>query len=175
MGQLSMYDEGTGEAPGLRIFFTNFVFAIWFALGTFLCAALHPWVGIAYLAVAVSLVTVVMRKLVCTNCHYYGKWCPSGWGKLASLLFSKGDEARFHNSIGVKMAPAVYGLLALVPLVLGTTATVLSSEQREVRIGAIVLLLLVTFYSAWISRRKSCAKCRMQSVCPGSAARRDPL
>ena len=170
MDSLNMYEQGPEEAPGLRVFFSNFLFALWFAVGTFLCAALHPYIGLAYLIVAMSMVTVVMRKLVCTNCWYYGKWCSTGWGKLASLMFSKGDESKFRTSIGVRMAPAVYGLLALVPLVLGTIAVIISPEQREVRIAALVGLVAVTFYSGYIARKKTCSTCRMNEHCPGSAA-----
>jgi hypothetical protein len=112
---------------------------------------------------------VVLRKLVCTNCYYYGKRCASGWGKLSALMFKQGDIERFNDSVGVKLAPAIYGLLTLVPLVLGTIAAV--RDFSVVKVIVLAALLLLGFYSGAISRNKSCSQCKMRDYCRGSLAK----
>jgi hypothetical protein len=113
------------------------------------------------------MVFVVLRKLVCTNCYYYGKWCGMGWGKLAALFFKRGSIDNFSRSIGIKLAPLTYGLLSLIPLVLGIIAAI--REFTIPRVSVLVLLFLVSFYSGAVSRGKACRNCKMRTICPGAA------
>jgi hypothetical protein len=62
-------------------------------------------------------------------------------------MLSRGDVSRFSKSTAVKFAPVVYRLLSLIPLALGIVAVVSSDEDRFVRIGALVLLLVVSFFA----------------------------
>ena len=161
--------------PGLEQFskkgavIGNLVMAAWIALGTIACWFLSPIVAWVYLAVGASMVWVVLRRLVCVNCYYYGKWCAMGWGKLAALFFKKGDVEKFSTSIGVKMAPVVYGLLSLIPVVLLIVA--LFDLVSAPRIIVLVLLVGVSAYSAIVNRKKTCAQCKMRFICPGSAVK----
>jgi hypothetical protein len=142
--------------------------AIWIATGTAACWFLHPIIAWVYLAVALIMVGVVLRKLVCTNCYYYGKWCSLGWGKLAALFFKAGDMEKFSKSIGVKLAPPTYGLLSLIPIVLVIVSIVL--EFTVAKIIVLAVLLLVSVYSAFLSRKRGCANCKMKLACPGSVS-----
>src|SRR4030042_1064990 len=79
-----LYEQGAEEYPKSQILLGNLVMILWIGLGTAACWFLYPLAGRVYLVVAVTLVFLVLRWLVCTNCYYYGKWCPIGWGKRAS-------------------------------------------------------------------------------------------
>lgn len=162
-------EEGIDEYPKSTIIIGNLIMLMWIALGTVACYFFNHTVAWIFLGVALLLVYVVLRGLVCTNCYYHDKWCSAGWGKLTALLFKQGNIENFNNSIGVKLAPAIYGLLTLVPLVLGT----ISAVQHFSAVKPVVLtaLLLMGFYSGTINRKKACAKCRMRRYCRGSAVK----
>ena len=162
-------EEGLEEYPRWLVITGNLLMLLWIGLGTAACYFFNHIAAWIYLVVALLLVFVVLRKLVCTNCYYYGKRCASGWGKLASLMFKKGSIEAFNDSIGVRLAPAVYGLLTLVPLVLGTIAAVRDFSVAKPRVLA--ALLLIGFYSGTIGRRRSCAQCKMRQYCKGSLAK----
>jgi hypothetical protein len=162
-------EEGLEEYPRSTVIAGNLVMLFWIALGTVACYFFNHIAAWIFLAVALLLVFVVLRKLVCTNCYYYDKWCAAGWGKLSALMFKKGDIETFNDSIGVKLAPVIYGLLTLVPLVLGTIAAVQHfSTAKPIVLAA---LLLLGFYSGTLSRRKTCAQCKMSRYCRGSAVK----
>jgi hypothetical protein len=162
-------EEGLEEYPRSTVIAGNLIMLGWIALGTVACYFLNRIAAWIFLAVALLLVFIVLRKLVCTNCYYYGKWCATGWGKLSALMFKKGNIETFNDSVGVKLAPAIYGLLTLLPLVLGTIAAV--RHFSVVKPIVLAALLLLGFYSGTLSRRKSCAQCKMSHYCSGSAVK----
>jgi len=167
--KVEFYEQGLEEYPKLGILLGNFVMLLWIALGTIACWFLYPLVAWIYLAFAIIMVFAVLRKLVCTNCYYYDKWCCTGWGKLSALFFKKGDIKKFSSSYGLKLAPLAYGLLTLIPLI----SVVISLTQGFTipKIVVLILLLLISFYSGTINRKKTCAKCKMRLICPGSAVK----
>jgi hypothetical protein len=167
-GKIDIFKQGLEEHPKTTVILGNLVMALWIALGTIACWLLYPLIGWIYLAAALIMVGVVLRKLVCTNCYYYGKWCGLGWGKLAALFFKEGDMEKFSTSIGVKLAPITYGLLSLIPIVLVVISIVM--EFTAFKVVVLALLLLVSFYSGFLSRKKGCANCKMKLACPGSVS-----
>ena len=167
-GNVDIYEQGLEEHPRTTIILVNLVMALWIASGTIAGWFLHPLIGWIYLAVALLMVGVVLRKLVCTNCYYYGKWCGTGWGKLSALFFKEGEMERFGQSVGVKLAPLTYGLLSLIPLVLIIISIV--QEFTVFKIVVLAVLLLVSVYSGFLSRKKGCQNCKMKLTCPGSVS-----
>ena len=167
--ELKIYEQGVEEYPKAGIFFGNFVMLLWIAAGTFGCWFLSPLAAWIYLAFAIIMVGIVLRKIVCKNCYYYDKWCCLGWGKLSALLFKKGKIEDFSKSTGIKIAPFTYGLLTLIPLVLIIIS--LFQEFTVLKIVVLFFLLLVSFYSGTISRKKTCAMCKMRLICPGYAVK----
>ena len=89
---------------------------------------------------------------------------------LTALFFKNGDIKKFNTSIGQKLAPITYGLLTLVPLVLIIIS--LFQEFTVLKIAILVFLLLVSFYSGAINRKKTCAMCKMRLICPGCAVKK---
>ena len=166
---IDMHEPGLEQYPKSSAVIANLVMAALIALGTIACWFFSPVAAWIYLAIGVLMVWVVMRRLVCVNCYYYGKWCVTGWGKLAALFFKKGDIDKFSTSIGVKIAPIVYGLISAIPIILLIVAMV--SQFSVPRIVVLVLLVGISAYSAVINRKKTCAKCKMRLICPGWAVK----
>ena len=164
-----IFEEGLEEYPKAGMILGHLVMIIWIALGTIASWFLAPLAAWIYLAVAIVIVYIVLRKLVCTNCYYHDKWCGMGWGKLSALFFKKGNMEKFDTSIGIKLAPITYGLLSLIPII----CIVISIVQGFIvfKIIVLLLLLLVSAYSGFFSRKKGCANCKMRLACPGSAAK----
>ena len=167
--EVEIYQGGLEEYPKPSIALANLSIVLWIALGTVACWFWQPLAAWVYLAAAVIMTGFVMRKLVCTNCYYYGRWCCMGWGKLSAMLFSKGSIDRFRGSIGIRIAPLFYALLILVPLIIVIIALVQGYTVPKVVV--LVLLLLVSLYSGFLSRKRSCSRCKMKTLCPGSAAK----
>ncbi|OQX20971.1 MAG: hypothetical protein BWK75_04200 [Candidatus Altiarchaeales archaeon A3] len=167
--EIKLYEPGLEEYPKSGIIVGNFMMILWIALGTIACYFFHPLIALVYFAFAIMMVFVVLRKLVCTNCYYYGKRCSIGWGKLSALFFKKGDIEKFSTSIGIKLAPLTYGLLTLVPIVLIIISII--QEFTIPKITVMIFLLLISFYSGAISRKKSCENCKMRLICPGCAVK----
>lgn len=166
---MRLYEQGTEESPITQIIFGNIMMLAWIAIGTISCWFIHPVIALFYLSFAIIMVFIVLRKLVCTNCYYYGKRCSIGWGKLSAMLFSRGNIEKFSTCTGVKVAPLTYGLLTLIPLALCIVALI--EEVTLARIIVLMLLLAISAYSGSIGRKKSCVNCKMKLICPGNASK----
>jgi hypothetical protein len=166
--EMRIYKQGLETFPLSRVIFGNVLMLIWMGLGTIACWFVLPVVAWIYLAAAIIMIFVVLRKLVCKNCYYYGKQCALGWGKVSALFFSPGSIEEFSSCAGIKAAPITYGLLTLIPLVLCIIALV--QAVTVLKIAVLVLLLAVSVYSGAISRKVACTNCKMRLICPGSAA-----
>lgn len=163
---VSVCEDGLEEYPLPVVLFGNFMMLLWIGLGTLACYFLSPVAAWVYLGVSLVTVFIVLRGAVCTRCYYYGKRCHIGWGKLASLFFKKGKIEELNDCIGAKAAPAVYGLLSLVPLALGTISAIM--DFSVIKIIVLVVLLSIGFYSGAISRKSACAECKMRGYCRGA-------
>lgn len=162
-------EKGIEEFPKPTVIFGNFMMISWIGVGAAACYLFYPLAAWIYIAFAFVMVYVILRKLVCMNCYYYGKRCALGWGKLSALLFKKGHVEDFADAAGLKLAAPTYGLLTLVPLVLVIVSIVKSFSIGKIAMAA--LLLLISVYSGFISRKKTCGECKMKFICPGSAAK----
>ncbi len=166
--ETKIYEAGIEECSKPGIMFGNLVMIVWIALGAFALSILSPIIAIIYALFAVIMIVFVLRKLLCTNCYYYGKWCHIGWGKLATLFFKKGDQSKFKTSIGQKVAPVTYGILTLLPLLI----LIFSMFQQFsfLKLGIFIGILIVGGYSGGIARKKACNECKMKLNCPNCAA-----
>jgi len=171
-GEVKIYEQGCEQYGMGQIIFGNAAMLVWIGLGTACCWFFQHFYHIAawlYLAAALSMVFVVLRRVVCVNCYYYGKRCPIGWGQLAALMFRQGSMDRFAASIGVKLAPMTYGLLSLIPIVFCIVAMVQDFQVAQPIV--LVLLIAISAYSGAASRKKSCVNCKMRLMCPGAAVK----
>ena len=91
--------------------------------GAYIMFRLHLIAGILYVLYIV-LMEYFVYKEACPNCYYYGKLCFSGRGKLAKLLYKKGDPKKFCEKemkfkdfipqIIVVTVPVVVGIALLI-------------------------------------------------------------
>ena len=166
---VQLYEAGLEEYPVRDVIAGNLAMTALIVAGTLACWFVSPLFGIAYAVLAVFMVYFVMRRLVCTHCHYFGKRCGTGWGVLAAMWFARGRIEEFNTSVGVRLAPVVYGLMALLPLVAITVA--LLGGPTSSKLLVLGLLLALSFYSMGPGRRRSCSVCKMRLFCKGSAAK----
>ncbi len=166
--EIKIYDGGLDEYPKRIVVTSNFLMILWITLGIAACWFLFPLAGWVYFSLAIITVFIVLQKTVCSNCYYYNKWCNTGWGKLCALLFKKGDIEKFNTS-SLKIAPPIYSLLTLLPLILILDSII--QQFTMFKIAVLIPLLLISFYSGTISRKKACISCKMRLICPGSAIR----
>jgi hypothetical protein len=167
--EVNLSDSGKEQYPMSRIIIGNILIALWLIVGTVAVWFYSPILATIYLIVAVLTVYIILRKLVCTNCYYYDKWCSMGWGKIASALFKRGNIEQFNESIGLRLAPIVYGLLTIFPLIV--VLLVLIFEFDYYKLAVLVILLFFSVYSGSISRKSACADCKMKTTCKGSAVK----
>lgn len=167
--EINLNNNGLEEYPWSVVIMENLEIAVWIFLGTFLIAGLSEKLGIVYLSTALLMILVIMRKLLCTRCYYYGKRCHVGWGKISAAFFKQGDISEFSACAGSKIAPVFFGLLALVPILSG--AIVMFKNPSLTNGIALFLLLAAVIHSSVFSRKKSCGQCKMNLVCPASAAK----
>jgi hypothetical protein len=63
-----------------------------FALGIYALLQFHHMLAIVYIVYSVIALTLILPLSRCVSCFYHGKFCNTGWGKMAAYLFRKGDE-----------------------------------------------------------------------------------
>jgi hypothetical protein len=126
-------------------------------------------VGIVWLAaylLGVLLLELRLLKKSCVNCHYYGKLCAFGKGKLCSLLFKKGEPEKFvKRQISFRdMIPEL--LVSLVPLLMGIALLVMNFDS--LMLGLVVLLILLSSAGNGCVRGSlACKYCRQGKIgCP---------
>jgi mannose/fructose/N-acetylgalactosamine-specific phosphotransferase system component IID len=106
-----------------------------YVLGALVLSSLTIWLVVPYLLLCLWLEVQVLRKS-CRNCAYYGETCGLGKGRLCTLLFARGDPARFvdRKVTWADMLPDL--LVVLLPLAGGILSLILHFSW------AILLLLL---------------------------------
>ena len=171
MSERKLYEEGLEEYPRAGAVSGNLLMVAWIAAGTIGCWFLSPVIAWIYLAFALIMVGLVLRKLVCRGCYYHGKWCALGWGKLAAFVSEREDMSKFGTGAGIKLAPMTYGLLTLVPIVTIVISFFTDGGLLIQKITVLAILLFSGIYSGAISRKGTCAQCKMRFICPGSAAK----
>ena len=167
--EVRLNEKGFEKYPMSRIILGNIIMLLWLFIGTIAVWFISPLLAAGFLIVAIILVYIILRKVVCTNCYYYDKWCSMGWGKLAAALFKQGKIEEFNDSIGIRLAPVIYGLLTIFPIILIIISIVLLVDYYK--IGVLVLLLFFAWYSSGISRKSACRNCKMNTSCKGSAVK----
>jgi len=167
--EAKLFEEGVEKSSAGIIIIDNLMMILWMGLGFIGCLFISPILAGIYLAWAVTMIYVILRKLVCTKCYYYDKLCHSGWGKLSALFFKKDNVENFNCTVVKILPPLTYGLLLVIPLV----SIIISMNQSYsmTKIIVLILLLSVSSYSGAIGRKKSCERCKMKYICPGSAAK----
>jgi len=145
---LQLYEQGLGEHSKPEVIFDNALMLVWIALGALGCYFLHPVATWVFLAFALAMAYLVLRKLV----H---KWprCALRVGVLSALLFKQGGM--------IKIAPVVYGLLTLIPIV--TLAISMTISFSTVKLIPLMQVLAISVYSGAVGRKRNCTRCKNEN------------
>lgn len=142
----------------------NIVFILYFALGPILLSPVRisgfPFLSVIYALFLITMLVFVLRKHLCTNCYYYGKWCSTGWGKLAALFFKKGSG---NYNLGVKLAGFTWEIGVGLPLIFPFLIIVWKRGFRWFPLW-ILFTFLTVIVMFW--HKKSCNRCKMSDTVP---------
>lgn len=171
MEKQKLYEKGLENYPKATMILTNVLLLLWFGFAAYGMSALMlvglPIISIVYLLFALVMLGFVLRKHLCTNCYYYGKWCGTGWGKLSSYLFK---EKSGNCELGMKLAGMTWGLLTVIPIIAIPVAIFL--HRGFLITGGICLAgFLIIMMVSQFGRKKGCAQCKMRYICKASAAK----
>jgi len=167
--ETSICQGGYDEYPIIHVIGENLLILIWVLLGTLGIWLSNPLLGIVYFTSSIFLIFIILRKIVCTKCYYYGRRCHTGWGKIAAFLFKKGDINDFNNKTGQIIPPITYMLLSITPIILLLVFLTFNSNSFIFLI--LILFILLSIFALVINRKISCPNCKMRQICPGSMAK----
>ncbi len=154
--------------PFVTIFFNNFILLLQILLGILACNFFSSIAAVFY-GIFFLLGFFLLKKLVCSHCYYYDRWCSFGWGKLSALLSKKDMEKSSKYLWGIKIAPFFYGILEPLPILL---IIILLIKKFEIdKIILLIAFLSISFYSGSIRRKRNCSLCKMKNICPGSTVK----
>lgn len=136
-----------------------------YLIGALLLGRLWWPLAVAYLAFVLWGEVNVMRKN-CVNCAYYGTLCALGKGKLAGLLFGRGDPAQFAARQATWRDVLPDMLASAAPLVGGIVVLI-----RGFRWGTLLLLALFVALTlggnAVVRGMFACKHCKQRELgCP---------
>ncbi len=156
------------EYPTWWIIGQNIVIIAYFTLGAVLLSPVRlsgfPILSVFYALFLTIMLVFVLRKHLCTNCYYYGKWCSTGWGKLASLFYRQGSG---NYNLGIKLAGFTWGIGVGLPLIF---PILLFFRRRCFRWLALWIIFVILTFFVMLWHKKSCNKCKMRKTCPASMA-----
>jgi hypothetical protein len=167
--KIPIYEQGLDEHPWSFIGLSNFLILLMMALGTYACYLFHPWAAMVYLLWSLIMCYVVLRKLVCANCYYYGKRCDFGWGLISAKLFKKGNIEEFNDALPVVLT--TYSIMMFLPLILLGYTMTYESFPNFLKLILIIIILIMIISFMGPTRKKGCFHCKMRIYCKGSAAK----
>lgn len=146
------------------ICFSAFTTLFSYFLGSLIFFAIHSILGILYLTICfISLLIAFIFR--CRFCVYYGYWCCSGFGKITSLLFSKGDPKEFQNPRNFLLT-AIFSFGVLLAPIVGAFFLILI-EFNLINILILVIYLVLGVAPGFLMRQKICELCKQKDIsCP---------
>ncbi len=171
MNQLKNIEPGIEMAGWKQITAENIMvfgllfFGAW--LVSFFKVEAFPVLTVSYLGFAVVMLGFILRKHLCTNCWYYGRQCHCGWGKLAAILF---EENSGNYRLGGVLGNVTWMVVMLFPLAAFGVGVIINATSF-VKEWPIFLAFLTFLGINGVIHKKSCTRCKMRCVCPGSATK----
>jgi peptidoglycan/LPS O-acetylase OafA/YrhL len=157
----------------LRIVALNLVEVLAAALvGAVLVAQLGWWAILLYALVGISGL-ILSLVFGCTRCHYHGRVCGLGLGRIAALWLAKRNEEEFGRSAAQTLAWTLVGLALALPIVAGLLT--LSAGRHMPGLAVLVLFLAIVVAIVLTHSRVVCGRCRQaadQRCTLGRPARR---
>ncbi len=136
-----------------------------YALGAVILWGFAPLMAGIYLLYCLGNEIHVMR-MSCVDCYYYGKRCALGRGKVAPLLFKRGEPQRFiaKTITWKELLPDM--LVLAFPLVGGTILLIRNFSLSAA--GMLAALLVLSLGGNYVVRsRIACKYCKQREIgCP---------
>ena len=131
-------------------------------LGTLVMVLVDPFLGIAYLLIS-ALGTLWFMWRICTHCYAYGnRGCRSGYGIVASRLFSRASKRNFRRAFKVNIISV--GVQWFIPL---TSVYWLVTDFDPLLLIALIAFILAAFVYLPVSAGKGgCRSCPQRRDCP---------
>jgi hypothetical protein len=127
------------------------------ALGLVLVAQLG-WRALLAFAVVGCLGLALSLAYGCTRCHYYGRVCGLGLGKIASVFFRQRNQADFGRTLSQTVAWSLLGLTMALPLAAGLVS--LAKGSGLTGLLPLGVFLALVFAIALTHSRYICGHCR---------------
>ena len=122
------------------------------------------WAGL-YVAFCIYLEYRLLSQS-CVNCHYYGKTCAFGRGRLSALLFHRGSARKFSQR-KFSWADLLPSLLVSIVPVLAGAFLLLSGFRWDVLLAIALLVLFFTAGNSYVRGSLACKFCRQRKLgCP---------
>ena len=134
-------------------------------LGAYILFALSAILPVFYLLFCMWLEYKVL-KYSCVNCYYCGKTCGMGKGKLANLIFKKGDPEKFTEREVSWKDVTPDSMVLILPLIGGTIY--LTRIFSPVILALLVILTVLSLGGNALVRGKLvCKYCKQRELgCP---------
>jgi hypothetical protein len=151
--------------PLWTVFFSNLVSVAIYILGAFILYQ----IGLIWLIVYLIFIGILEFRLIkrhCVNCHYYGKTCAFGKGRVSSIFFIKGDVNNFCNKQMTWKDVVPDFMVSVIPMMIGII--LLIKEFRWILLSSILLLFILTFIgNGMIRNQLACKYCKQREMgCP---------
>jgi len=109
--------------------------------------------GIIYFTFETFMLFIFLRRNLCTNCIYYGRYCYTGWGLLASKLFLKNTG---NFKLGSKLAGLTWMIVLIVPFV--------AILHSKLRLYTLLLWISLSVF-LMVDHFSHCKTCEMKDRC----------
>ncbi len=154
--------------PPRLVLLSVLVTASVYALGVYVLWGFTALTVSLYIGFCACLELLILKES-CIHCYYYGKVCGFGRGRLAALLFRRGDPRRFLDPrvCGKDVVPAL--MVALLPL---TGGLFLLMEHFSLTKAGGMLALLLVYLGGNVAVRRgyACKYCKQKEQgCPALA------
>ena len=153
--------------PFWMIVLANAVSLSIYIIGLFILAQLGIIFAVLYLAYC-FWVEISLYRGSCINCHYYGKFCGFGKGRICAYLFPKGDPKKFIERKLTWKDIIPDFLVFIFPLLGGIVLLIL--QFNWIILAAIIVIIFLSFMgNAFIRGSFSCKYCKQRELgCPAS-------
>jgi hypothetical protein len=149
--------------PAWIVLVTTLVSVLVYAIGVYILSQI--WIGFgALFVIYLIILEISFWREGCVSCYYYGKRCAFGRGKLAPLLFKRGDPKRFCEKEihGKDLIPQI---LVLVFTVAGGVFLLYNSFSWLI-LGLVVIPPIVwVFGNPIIYGKLACVHCKQGKIC----------
>jgi hypothetical protein len=136
-----------------------------YALGAYVLSGFGLFMAGLYLLFCLGQELRIMRYS-CVDCYYYGKLCALGRGKVAPLLFKRGDTRRFITKTISRKELLPDMLVLIFPLIGGVVLMIQDFSWRMIALlSALVTLSLGGNYV--VRSQIACKYCKQREIgCP---------